>query len=154
MTTTAYDWVKLIDQGDPDALALAASDVLDVPVPPKRFLYACQDAMITAPCRGTCDQWSQDTWRSWLKNRALAVGAYEDGAGCESPRPWAVGTLHIGFISIEETDEQLAILRRPEKMKQPSDPDQPARSKIGKTNLVVTPIDRVAHRVAPIESQA
>src|SRR5687768_3113148 len=104
MQTLRYDWKELIERGDPTALARAAGDVLDVRVPPRRYLYACEDAMTAGPDWGTCSDWSQDTWRTWLKNRALAVNAYDDlaGAGCTTPRPWSVGTLHIGFLFIEE----------------------------------------------------
>ena len=54
--------------------------------------------------------------------------------------------LHMGFLSLEETEEMLARLDPPD----PAEDDAPvARSRIVKSNNPIRPIDRVAVRVAP-----
>jgi hypothetical protein len=57
-------------------------------------------------------------------------------------------TLHIGFLCIIESEEELSRLREGE----PKSESKIARSKIGKTPLSVQPIDRVAKRVANVDA--
>jgi hypothetical protein len=56
--------------------------------------------------------------------------------------------FHLGFLSIIETEEQLARLDIDPK---PKPKAKVARSKIGKTNRRINPIDGTAARVAPTE---
>lgn len=71
--------------------------------------------------------------------------------GCCPAASWLLGELHVGFVFVAETEEQLARLRGEPAGK----PGKPARSKIGKTNLKdIEPIDAVAARVVPTDNQA
>lgn len=54
--------------------------------------------------------------------------------------------LHIGFLSVEETEEQLA--RLPEGKKE-IDHNKPKRSRISKTNEIIRPINSTASKVLP-----
>lgn len=56
--------------------------------------------------------------------------------------------LHVGFLTVEETEEQLGRLGPPGPTYDDGDPPV-ARSRIVRTNEVIRPIDRVAARVAP-----
>lgn len=84
--------------------------------------------------------WSDGTFAMWLKNRLSDAGLLP-GSGVAKPI-WLGVELHVGFLSVEETPEQLAILRRGETIQtgSPSSPGIKRRGTIG-------PIDRVAARV-------
>lgn len=144
------DWPALIASGDARAFSEAAEKVLGIPIPTGAFAQACfahaaHWAEHGMPLGETqrCG-WSDDTWRLWLKTHALRLRLYPATTPPQTPEP-TVGTLHVGFVSIAETEEQLGRLRNdPEAIA-----EEVARSKIGKTQKAITPIDATAYRVAP-----
>lgn len=81
----------------------------------------------------------------WLKNRMMERMLFSFGGsrgglempGCE---------LHVAFLFLEETEEMLCRLRTKERTKTPD--ESVARSKIGKTNSKIQPIDATAATVA------
>lgn len=76
---------------------------------------------------------------AWL-NREKSVGT----APIEDLRLFVV--LHVGFLSVEETEDHLNRLDNYEPVTTPT----PARSRITKSKLAkITPIDRTAARVGP-----
>ncbi len=94
-------------------------------------------------------RWSAGTWMTWLKNRMVDSHYFERFFPSASVvTDYVVGHLHIGFIGIVETPEMLA--RLPEGRPAAS---KTARSKLGHTAEVVTPINRLAALVAPVEKR-
>lgn len=88
------------------------------------------------------ERWSESTWRIFYKNRAHEIGLYDVIAEPIEPL-WRSATLHFGFIGIEETEEQLALLR----VYETTLPVQVARSKISRTVNFPQPINIVTARV-------
>ena len=85
--------------------------------------------------------WSDSSWDGWLRNR---IPSHVWPRTCKPiPVEFTTAVLHVFFIWIEENDVMLSNLRR----KEPATPDSVARSKIGKTPLVIAPIDSLAARV-------
>ena len=88
--------------------------------------------------------WSDGSWRMWWKTHLIAAGRFPVSS---NPREHGRLTteLHTGFISIIETEEELAQLTdwRDSKVI-PSGPTTPA---IERTQTKPEPIDRVALRV-------
>lgn len=88
--------------------------------------------------------------RSWCAScHAMVVwsmrnrGSVSGSSSLEFPQYHWI--CHLGFLSVHETPEMLDRLRWKEEIEEPQGP---ARSKIGSTNRVIEPIDRVARRVA------
>lgn len=92
------------------------------------------------------DRWSDGTWDLWLRKRVDCLNAWPPALGNTPDLSFKPVELHAFFISIAETEEMLAKLR---KEKVVADTDNPARSKLSKTNEVIHPIDSVAAKVAP-----
>ena|ERR1043166_9083006 len=93
--------------------------------------------------------WSEAYKEHWLKTQLIECGAFGDGGMQYGPTEGVSSCiLHVGFLSILETDQELARLRgHSEEVKR----DQVARSKLVRymANHHPHPIDRVAGRVAP-----
>lgn len=134
------DWKSLIQAGDAEGLALCAAHVLGVSVPEEAFLHECRGY------RTPGDDWSDQTWWTWLKNRANRIGAYPPGCANTCLEEVTSCRLHVGFVSVVETDEHLARLRRNELA---SVNGRPTRSRITDQLIDINPVDRVAIRVAP-----
>lgn len=92
---------------------------------------------------------SDSTYYMWFKNRLEEHGllpcAGSPSHGNEED-PLATATFHVGFIFIEETKEQVALLPKGEPR---SEESSVARSKISKTVQHIEPINSVASKVAP-----
>ena len=89
-----------------------------------------------------------DTWAMWGLNRLERTPGYKPHAGGKATPTLMSCELHVGFLCLYETPEQLARLRREDV---PARVPQEARSKIFQTSKIPTPIDRVAAKVAPPE---
>jgi hypothetical protein len=144
----------MILAGDSEGLAAIVSERFGVPIAAVEFLEECRQAIRSVErisgCRlgvGKESDWSDSTWFMWLKKRVEALDCYRVVNPDDRANDWGSVTLHVGFIFIEETPEQLAELRR---RKEPIKAGEPARSKIGSTGEIITPIDRVAARVLPV----
>lgn len=91
------------------------------------------------------DSWSDGSWACWWKNRMEAAGLFGPKcAGVEAVRLEV--PMHVFFLAIDETDEQLARLRR----KEPGEKDSGPRLATPGIERVVTmpaPIDRTAAAV-------
>lgn len=92
---------------------------------------------------------SDSTYYMWFKNRLEERGLLPLAgrlANNNDDNPLVTATFHVGFISIEETPEQLERLPKGEpKNGEPS----VARSKISRTVQHIEPINSVASKVAP-----
>lgn len=54
--------------------------------------------------------WSDASWRMWFKNRLSESGAF----GCSFKKPPHINlpvTLHVGFVGLFESEEELRVLR-------------------------------------------
>lgn len=149
------DWINMIRARDADTLASLASHVVGFPIPAAEFLAECVRAERDRPRPyiplGTPDttggtRWSEATWETWLRNRA---DPFRPPPGMHAPDVSIPVLLHVGFVSVVETDEHLSRL-----MTNDGPPRKPrvARSRIGRTLEYVRPIDSVAGRVAPTQS--
>jgi hypothetical protein len=142
-------WRELILGDDPWALAEALGELVG-PVTNVEGLYFCCRAQLPAwTGRDHWTYWSEGTWFTWVKNRAGEVDALRATASGDGPPEARITTtLHVGFVTVVETEAQLAALRREPPPYKPREPEV-ARSKLGRTNYEVRPINRVASRVAP-----
>jgi len=87
--------------------------------------------------------YSDSSWIGWLK--FCLVDRLSIRGRLREPPDVTTATLHVGFISIVETDEQLSLLRKDPSIYTSS----VARSKMATTTLAdVAPVDRVAKRVS------
>lgn len=131
---------QLLEEGQYAALAFYLEELLDYTIDPADLQEACEG--FARPCRSCPD----DYWYSWFKNRLVGAGLLP--ALQREPREVRLfTTLHVGFLAIYETEEELERLRN----EQPAPAAAPVRSQVTKTNLVIQPIDRVAARVVPEE---
>jgi hypothetical protein len=147
------EWLALIESGDAETLSARASEVLGFKLPAARFLMECRHAAESCGSTsgnplgsGRPGSWSDCTWRTWLKNRAAALDCYQVVNPNRLGERWGSGTLHVGFLFIEESEDHMANLRR---SPEPETAAGPARSRIGATDEFIRPIDRVAGAVAP-----
>lgn len=87
--------------------------------------------------------WHSDaSWIGWLK---FALINRVQASNSKRQQEIVTAVLHVGFVSVEETDEQIERLRKDPAWFSPS----VARSKIGTTQLSeIAPVDRVAKRVS------
>lgn len=92
--------------------------------------------------------WSGATWEMWLRVRLEELRAFKSFNRGVSTGSLHV-TLHVFFIHLEETEEMLEVLRRPEPRRHLRQPLGASASKVFSTHLMPHPIDRVAARVAP-----
>ncbi len=76
----------------------------------------------------------------WLKNR---VANWLIPLGADEREPKFKTEFHVFFLFLDETEEMLELLRKPEPKEER---EQVARSKIFQTNLIPVPVDRVATR--------
>ena len=91
------------------------------------------------------DEWSTGSWMAWWKLR-IPEKVFRWKCPPHREAQGFTCLMHVCFLWIEETQEQLANLRSDDA--KPIDP-RPVRSKISQTQLNrINPIDRVAHRVA------
>lgn len=93
--------------------------------------------------------WSDGSWAMYWKTQLIKAGHFGTVGYRESDFLTAVtATLHVGFVSIEETPDMVEVLRRPELA---YDPDAAKRGLstpgIARTLHSPEPIDRVAKRV-------
>lgn len=79
----------------------------------------------------------------WLRARLTEEDWFKPGMGY-APEIQLPVELHIGFLSVHETEEMLDRLRRRDDTPVPAGPATPG---IERTQEVVSPIDRVAARV-------
>ena len=136
------DYRSLITSGKSDELAAHAERLVGYPVPPNQFLKSCQEHS-----RGLARErsnWSECTWTMFFKNRAEQ---WRPEPGCTTPPHSVSCLLHVGFVSVSETEKQLGRLPELEPAAEPAF----ARSKIGSTTQIIHPVDAVAARVAPTE---
>lgn len=137
-------WLALINGSD---------SLLDLPtIDPIPFHAACQGGndriqFLTSIPAGESKRggWSDTTWRIFFKKRAEELGVFR----VFGPRPLPIyleTTLHVAFVGVVETSEHLTELLRVS-FEEIEARDNTARSKIGTTQLVIQPIDRVAARV-------
>ena len=90
------------------------------------------------------ERYTDDDMRLWFSNRLRETGAWPK-VGCDSDNyPRYAMKFHVFFISVDETEEQLRLLRNESKTKSPRGPSTPG---IERTMVMVQPIDRVAARV-------
>lgn len=137
----------MIDQGQWEELSREVHRRYEIDVNPERL----RDLCMQAPRNWNFPEpsWGDGTWFMWLKKRLLEgnlIGL--PGCSCqEIPDGWTT-TLHIGFLSIIETAEELARLRWGKRM---VSHDSLARSKIIKAlpRGNVHPINLTAALVAP-----
>jgi hypothetical protein len=160
------DWCWIIYNGPAQDLAILAGHRLGLVLPARIFRRECKRAATEAMYYSGyrlgegSQEWSAGTWTSWLKNRAIAVDGYLPGIGEDNPPPIMTCVLHIGFLSVEETAAQLALLRAsPDVRRAVVDRRDrqlsarylsTARSRISSTVQYIRPIDRVAARVGPV----
>lgn len=141
--------MDMVHSGDWDGLVLVGQQRFGVAADPDKLRSSVLEMIRRVYTNPQGGRWSQSYQEHWLRNRLQDAGAFPPGG--ENPGPilqCTTCTLHIGFLSILETPEELARLRHdPEQLRQ----DSVARSKIVRrmTTHQVTPIDRVAARVAP-----
>lgn len=93
--------------------------------------------------RNRCEDWSDGTFAMWLKNRLGEAGLLVGHPGDNSFGSLFV-ELHVGFLSVEETPEQLALLRRSDSTPVRKGPDTPGIVRRG----TVGPVNRVVARVS------
>ncbi len=135
---------QLLRAGDYDALVTELAVRLDMAVDPVRLSRYCEQ--FTPLVRDPCGKdRADDTVVAWLKNRMAELGMFR--VGCEHDEIVLATTLHVGFVSVVETDEHISRLRNIEVERK--EESQVARSKVFSTNEVIHPVDRVAIRVAP-----
>lgn len=104
-----------------------------------RKTYGKQSDQIKLGCSYGLD--TDDCLMMWIRNRLDELGCF--GFGCNpQPNDNLPVELHIGFLSIEETDEMISRLRN-----EPVEQGIATTSKIFSTSLVPSPIDKVAARV-------
>jgi hypothetical protein len=144
----------IILSGDAGWLAAEVRRLLEISVNPDDFMERCLIHLKDTERKSGYDigndgrgekMWSEDTWRSWFKARVIDAGYYAHGSKSAIP-DFRTCILHIGFISIIETDEQLIRLKRADDGLKSA---APARSKISSTAEFISPVDAVAARVAP-----
>lgn len=125
---------------DWQALADELGRRFDAVICPLALKLACLQA---PPCE-EWDCWSEASRLVWLKQRVAETGALRAGEK-GAPPVRITSPLHVGFLYLEETDEMLTRLRNEVVSPEPA---LPTTSRIFSSNLVPTPIDRVAARVA------
>jgi len=93
--------------------------------------------------------WSDSTWIMWFRNRADAAGLLSAPALGHPDDGRLKVLMHVFFLCIEETEEQLLRLRN-EKLEEAK---LPSTSSVFSTNAIPQPIDRVAARVSGIKTE-
>ena len=95
--------------------------------------------------------WSDGTYACWVVNRVNSLewprwrdGRVEFDVEPKEPEDFVTATMHVGFLSLEETPEMLARLHVPDM----EFLYEIARSKISTTNEFIQPINATTHRVA------
>ena len=142
---------KMLSDRDFQGIAGFLKRFVDIDVSPELLKKQCLAA--NAPHFDAVNNRGQeradDTIVMWLKNRLESTGAFAAGKN-PPPIEHPTAVLHVHFLFIAETPEQLARL----KFGEPEIKSCVARSKISSTNLAdITAIDRVAGQVVP-ESQS
>lgn len=107
---------------------------------------ALENGSIGGMTKSPEDNWSEATWKIWIKQRLMFLGFFAP-TGKSEEDDYRVGTFHIFSLSHHESDEELA--RLPEGIGRAK--NLLARSKVGKTVEIITPIDKLAARVAPTD---
>lgn len=105
-------------------------------------MFTCQHCFMnneTKHCDSLTCRRHVEYWR-WRRDQQMTMPAI-------APVLEAVVTcqLHVGFICIEETEEMLEALRKPD---QEAPPNGLATPKISSSNHFITPINRTAAAVA------
>jgi hypothetical protein len=95
--------------------------------------------------------WSDSSWAAWWKRRLEDSGCFPNGSTSELLNQYTV-TMHTGFLSLLETEEELEQLRRNNEPLPAGGPQTPA---IERTMNMPSPIDATAARVTnqPRESK-
>ncbi len=141
----------LIFNDDVVPLIEYVEELLSIKIPePNTYAQTCRDVAIEAERESRDplgegkkrEPWSKSTWRIFFKHQAYKLGLYDP---IEQPiiHEWIVGSLNVAFVGVEETNEQLALLR----MEATELLSQTARSKLSQTNHFPKPIDLNAARV-------
>jgi hypothetical protein len=127
-------------QHDWEWLAGWLSCEFDLPLTAKELWKAC--LFQTQP-----DYYFATSYRIWFKNRLEGAGFFKFGKNCPE-EIWFSCELHCFFLHLEENE--LHKYRLANQRRDPIGEAKFAVSKIETTNLKeITPIDRVAARVAP-----
>lgn len=144
---------RLIKEGDQDTLAAIASNMIGMRIDPSLFMEECKSARIHAikysgyelGCgwTGNPEGWNEDSWRTWLKTQYIK--SHEIKVGRQSGRCMIVGSFHVGFLFLEETQEQIDRLQSNEPWKLPI--PNFIRSRITRALIAIKPINVVASRV-------
>jgi len=124
----------------PAGFAEFASEWFEIAVPPVLAVIYSGEA------RDHQERWETSTGPfCWVKNRLLEAGYFD--VGRNSPAGGGItAILHIGFLSLPESQEMLQRLKN----ERPED-SSPARSRFSKAvkKYAVAPIDATAGRVSP-----
>lgn len=83
----------------------------------------------------------------WIKSRLAEMAAFKDVPHSPPEDFDVTAILHVFFLFLEETSDMIERLRND---RTPVE-SEVARSKVSTTTEKITPVDRVAGRVAPVE---
>lgn len=97
-------------------------------------------------CHATIDGLKQSWCRSCHPIAIAAIHVRPKCLGIPTPN-WLVGTLHVGFVGVVETEEHLAALAEPGFLAQAT----AAKSKIFSTSKIPVPINQLAATVSGIK---
>lgn len=123
--------------GDWDSVTAWIWGTFDVPVGPGKV------ERIFTRAKGAPAAHHKDLWRVWIKNRLAEAGLFPAGEMGPDSIDLPV-ELHVGFLCIAETEEELARLRN-EAMVHVSKPATPAIERNVRSEM--NPINRTAARV-------
>lgn len=143
---------KMIHSGEWDLLREETCRRFGFPIDVDQMANACRTGLLKKyQCKPLGSGWSEGTWWMWIKSRIQETDMMDWMTGIRpavTEHPTCL--LHVGFVSILETDEELARLRN-EDLKEES---KVARSKLHRRlpHENVHPIDRTAMIVAPEKS--
>lgn len=131
-----------------DILSQAILDTIGIDVDPDKLKEACISTRYQLGDGSPLSMHARadDTVMMWLRNRLDELGAVR--CGKQSNREILTCELHVGFVSVVETDEHIYNLKKKwESMLKYWE----SRSKITDCQLALRAIDRVAARVGPKE---
>lgn len=146
--------IDAIENKDYEALAAIAGNMLGVRITKVvEFMNECRKARNRAIEKSgyelgaghtLCNDWSEDSYRAWIKNRYIEVHGYQ--VGNKSWEGCRLNELHTGFVYIWETPEQIERLKWFDASESPF--PSIARSRITDALIQIRSVDRVANRVA------
>lgn len=135
---------KILTEHDVDALARYASAMFDIPVSVKSLRASVNRKGVTWPKYNLVVNVDSD-FTIWIKNRITETGCFSTCCGSSENHRIVTAVFHVFFLHLYESDEMLSRLQEITDDK----PKRAKRNRLSSTEVILSPIDRVAQRVVP-----